>query len=448
MSRFQPDERVRHPAFGLGTVLRIEAGRYGDHEDGAEVCYAVLRFDYDPQTLHRIPDTQTRFRRARPKDEKEPFPLPRFRVGERVWHETFGLGRVQGIEHASNLSSYEVLFEADGKTRHIAPDYARWRAAGDLDGPRQRARLAETEARLAETFVPEPDEVERGHGARWSALFEGGGEELVRRLPEIVSAALNQTGFGDSRPGPYASRGVWANAVTLAWPIRMKGVQLLLDIGEKRNSLLSAFPFTAEGIEQRLMLERVIVWPNRAEAQIEARLGPASICFFDTAFAINRGWYLAGQEYQFVLAGLAYVAAPAKNEALLIPAASPGARALRRLQTEDDSGPTRIDPLRIETTGMAALLPTGGDRDDYQFHGPVVEVRETELLGEPAWRVRAVVLRESDAGQDKDIVLEILVTRRVWRGDRPPAVGEDIEGSLWLQGHLWLVHDQYRLHPL
>jgi hypothetical protein len=30
----------------------------------------------------------------------------------------------------------------------------------------------------------------------------------------------------------------------------------------------------------------------------------------------------------------------------------------------------------------------------------------------------------------------IVITRRVWRGDQPPAVGQDIEGQLWLQGRL------------
>ncbi len=42
------------------------------------------------------------------------------------------------------------------------------------------------------------------------------------------------------------------------------------------------------------------------------------------------------------------------------------------------------------------------------------------------------------ADGESDMDLTILVTRRVWRGDQPPVVGMEIEGSLWLQGRLWM----------
>jgi len=190
-------------------------------------------------------------------------------------------------------------------------------------------------------------------------------------------------------------------------------------------------------------LERAIVWESGFEAQIECSLGPALLTFYDSAYALNRDWYSTGRSYQFVLCGIAYSAQPAEHRDMTIPAESPGARALRRIQSEHTGEPVHIDPLNISTEGMAALIPVDGwDVDDYEFHDPVVEVRDVEILGQSAWRVRAVLMRAIDceADEDGDIVMEILVTQRAWKGAKPPQIGEDIHGHLWLQGHLWLAH--------
>ena len=40
-----------------------------------------------------------------------------------------------------------------------------------------------------------------------------------------------------------------------------------------------------------------------------------------------------------------------------------------------------------------------------------------------------------DTGEDID--LDFLITRKVWDQEAPPKIGTDIEGTLWLQGHLW-----------
>jgi len=36
----------------------------------------------------------------------------------------------------------------------------------------------------------------------------------------------------------------------------------------------------------------------------------------------------------------------------------------------------------------------------------------------------------------EDFDLDIVVTARAWDGETPPEMGQDIEGSLWLQGYL------------
>ncbi len=85
------------------------------------------------------------------------------------------------------------------------------------------------------------------------------------------------------------------------------------------------------------------------------------------------------------------------------------------------------------------LLPIDEwDRDDYRFHGPVKSVKAVEMLDQAGWMVRASVMRGLE--DERDVDLDILVTRRVLGDGAPPAIGQDIEGCLWLQGYLWYPH--------
>jgi hypothetical protein len=94
------------------------------------------------------------------------------------------------------------------------------------------------------------------------------------------------------------------------------------------------------------------------------------------------------------------------------------------------------DTIPVHTKETAGLLPVSKwDRDDYWFRGPVKSIKEMEMLDQPAWRIRATVLRNLD--DDREIDLDIIVTRKVWGAASPPQPGDDIEGTCWLQGYLW-----------
>ena len=85
---------------------------------------------------------------------------------------------------------------------------------------------------------------------------------------------------------------------------------------------------------------------------------------------------------------------------------------------------------------MAALVPISEwDSDDYQFRGPVKSVKEIEMLGQTGWKVRATLLRHLSDDSESD--LDIIITSKVWKDKSPPQIGDDIEGTLWLQGYLW-----------
>jgi len=91
--------------------------------------------------------------------------------------------------------------------------------------------------------------------------------------------------------------------------------------------------------------------------------------------------------------------------------------------------------LEIHLGGMAVLLPIEEwDQDDYFFRGPLKAIKEVEIFGQKAWLLTTTVMRRIDGNADVD--LDVLVTRRAWQGESPPQIGADIEGRLWLQGHL------------
>jgi len=181
----------------------------------------------------------------------------------------------------------------------------------------------------------------------------------------------------------------------------------------------------------------VVVWENGLEAQIEASLEEASIAFYDTQFIANRAWYESGKTYQFLLAGIAYTCREAKNEPLVIDPPPRWGKELREEKKIEAWSTQKPDePLVFHFDGMASLVPLPeGDIDDYSFHSPIKACKEIYILNQPAWLLRTTILRSLEF--DADIDLDIVVTGKIWQSNRPPQVGEDIEGTLWLQGFLW-----------
>lgn len=283
------------------------------------------------------------------------------------------------------------------------------------------------------TFIPEKENAQHYLGSHWKPFVEDS-MELLKRLPEIMPDALLQTGYGDAhnplRPLPQD----WPNGRQLAWPLRVQGLALILLVEEEANKLASLFPFFATGSQHTLALQEVSVWSGGLEAQITAGWGEGEITFFDTQFLINRSWYEAGKDYDFVLTGMAYSAGPAKKHEWKIKR-HPDEVAWMNQRLKEGEEPHEAE-CTMTLDGAALFLPVNEwDSDDYSFHAPVKSVEEfKDWLGQDGWKVRATVMRFG--GEDAD--LDIVITRRAWAGKAPPQAGQNIEGRLWLQGYLWM----------
>jgi len=72
--------------------------------------------------------------------------------------------------------------------------------------------------------------------------------------------------------------------------------------------------------------------------------------------------------------------------------------------------------------------------DDYRFCAPVKDVQESEIDRIGVWKLRATVMRVHDGRQDVEI--DIYATREGMPEPIAPVPGDEITGTLWLQGTL------------
>lgn len=72
--------------------------------------------------------------------------------------------------------------------------------------------------------------------------------------------------------------------------------------------------------------------------------------------------------------------------------------------------------------------------DDYQFCAPVKDVEESEIDTIPVWKFRGTVMRVYDGL--KDVEIDIYATPESMPDTAAPVPGDEINGTLWLQGTL------------
>lgn len=285
------------------------------------------------------------------------------------------------------------------------------------------------------TFLAEPLDARHFMGSHWDPFFDDV-KDVMNQLPEIMPDAVLLAGYGEFYKAPREIPTDWPRGVHLVWPNPDRGLVITIKPGEETHQIINIYPLYSRGVQVPLRINRVIVMDGGLEAQIEAQWGQSDITFFDTVFLVNRAWYVAGETYEFILSAIAYsarVAADTDMPVSLHPDQIAWEAMLARQRGEAPQEP----PARMSLSGTTLLLPVPEwDVDDYSFRGPIKSVQPVEdMLGQSGWRVRVTVMRFGD--QDAD--LDILVTERVWSGSEPPAVGQEIEGQLWLQGRLWSV---------
>ena len=344
--------------------------------------------------------------------------------GNIVRHETLSLGVVTEDERDGRVS-----VDFDGQTTQIDTKIA----------PMVHVSSADEQERRENTFHQETegddDDVRHARGSHWDPFFA---EPPFDHVQDVLDSQIIDAFSPNCLPSRESvDAGIeWPDkAFYFSWPSPTLGLRMIVQVdGDGTPELKTMFPHVGSGLPYPMTLGEVVVWPDGVEAQIEANLGGATVDFFDCRYGENRNRYREGAVLDFVLSAVAYDCGPVEEEAIEVPI-KPGIWESMRGEGEPSK--------EISLKGASILSPRDEwDRDDYDFHAPVRQVEKVEMLGQEAWLATATVVRALDiprsqaAGSKEDFDLPILITAKAWRHDSPPEPGQDIAGTLWMQGFL------------
>lgn len=366
-----------------------------------------------------------------------------FEINDRIMHADYGPGVVTFV--GDNYLGLRFPDLGDMLQRCDASKISRWTTEAEAawqDDMVCKTAIADRPKIdwPQSTFEHEAPDTSHYMGSHWPPFVDDAAD-IVKDLPNMLENAQLMESIGNHRKSFRELPRDWPQGFHLVWPMQRRGIILTccIDAAQQQTQLMSFYPFNSEGVQHTLTINSVAVWEGQAEAQITANLGEAQITFFDAHFLINRLWYEVDRRYEFILTGIAYAAKP--SQVMEIPfTPNPDQVAWRNLLRNDSNEDNEWElPSVINLSGMASLLPmTDWDRDEYSFRGPVKSVKPIDdFLGQTGWQARVTVMRLSDY-ETEDVDLDIVITRRIWQQERAPEVGMDIEGTLWLQGYLWM----------
>jgi len=272
-----------------------------------------------------------------------------------------------------------------------------------------------------------------GHGDHWGC-FGDLKEAFAELLPVAIAHGDGDVFVNKDFQAPHPETGKPTQMFSLANPGTDLRPLALIGAGPESNEVWSAYPFAKTGVRHRLVVDEMEVWSNGAEARIQATFADGALVgFFDTLFHVNGRSYEIGKEYTFSLAGLAYSVEAIKHEPIRITEPEAVERHRRMWeQVGQELALTDDGAIEFRLEGATILLPLKGwDCDEYEFQGPVREVSSFQLERWTIHAIRVPVMVVDD--QEFDIILYVADT--CLKGPLP-RLGDDIRGTMWLQGYL------------
>lgn len=276
-----------------------------------------------------------------------------------------------------------------------------------------------------------------GHGDHWSCLGE-----TKAVIPQFINLL-----FGDDatiRVGPDVSvvpengEPRQEQLISMSCPQKDLGALGIYVLDSQTNpktiKLWSLFPFATKGVSYTITIDEIEEWKNGVEARVSGETEEGAwFGFFDTHYHLNRERYAIGKSYEFSLAAVAYSLEVVAPEPVII---SDPEQIRIRQEVFAESGvevPLNADGhIELHMAGAAILLPIEEwDISDYRFQAPVRDVSSFELEGQIIYAVRATVM----IVDDKDIDLIIYTPEHALKA-APPKPGDDVAGSLWVQGYM------------
>lgn len=287
------------------------------------------------------------------------------------------------------------------------------------------------EERREETF-DYADNQQHFVGSHFDAFFEDMKEEVISQIPFFMEhSAVVESCYRAQEEIIDDAR--WKKGFILTSPPESldEGIGVVVGVVEEEEGLefISMFPHLNYGQNYELELLKVYVWSNGHEAQLEVDLEFTELTFYDIHYPLNRKYYLSGDKYTFQILGIAYDASYRVEKEIEVDTSAELAKALGI-----EAGTKR----KYSLVGMSSFIRIDRwDRDDYSFSGIIQKVQEIDISisNEKGWICTTRVLVDGfDDGAIYD--MDILVTQKTWKEQEAPKAGDDIEGSVWMQGKL------------
>jgi hypothetical protein len=278
-----------------------------------------------------------------------------------------------------------------------------------------------------------------GHGDHWRCILP----DLKNGIADALGWMSQGTVVGRLEyptlqvPGGDAG----ATVSVIAWPTASLRATFVV-VRDKRSGrayLHTAFPAAAAGCKHAIRIDSVHEASCGLEARISGVLGDAAVTFFDPLYCVNRDRYRPGAVVDVELAGIAYSLRTLPHGTKLQTAVgdvqTDGAAVLLSARKKG-SEPTSRTFGDEQAFGIAYIEQpdTFPMPDDYQFCAPVKDVEESEIAAIAVWKFRSTVMRVHGGRQDVEI--DIYATRESMPDAAVPVPGDEISGTLWLQGTL------------
>ena len=276
-----------------------------------------------------------------------------------------------------------------------------------------------------------------GHGNHWGAIEEPVDELIPKIIPEVL--AKGQL----SEPYPFKFqkeneklKAFDALAAVMPSDTPLRYMVLLARENLKKGPksfVFSAYPWCFEGTTNSLEVDKIEPWCNPIKGIIHANYQGAIVSFFDAEFYKNRTRYEVGKSYTFSLTpGLAYSLKKAKHETVIVD--DPRRIAIERelvLKENPSADVSQIKSVKISLDGMCSLINSNKYPDDGSFRGVAREVTLIKVGSRSFYRLQITAIIVDDSPLD----ITIYASKSVL-GKYRPKNGDNVEGTLWLQGRL------------
>ena len=227
------------------------------------------------------------------------------------------------------------------------------------------------------------------------------------------------------------------------------GIRSLASIEDKKIKLLTATPIFDTSRSYYLVLDKVYVWENGAEATVKAHFADDKDChviFYDTNYLENKDRYFAGVGYMFDLYAIAYQAKAVPEDQRSFTFEGEKAISFKKKLGEepdyDENG--NPEPVVFKTANMHTFFQVNDKiPEDANFRAPIMRVYDdVDFLGKKVYDVEiGIPYRELDNEDKKHRISVYIASDSEDNLTKRPVEGEPIHGVIYLQGKMRCMTD-------